>query len=508
MEAVIIVDFGSQYTQLIARRVRELGVYCYIVPCTDLPSSIDSQHEIKGVILSGGPSSVYDDEAPPFHAEWLNLGVPVLGICYGMQAMVHHFGGEVVPAPHREYGPATLNHVGVFDSCGSQSTKVWMSHGDVVVSLPSGDNWQTVGSTTNCEFAAVCEPNLRLYGLQFHPEVHHTSEGSTMIDSWLRICGVSKDWSMESLVDSLRDQISSQIGESDKVICGLSGGVDSSVVATLLHGAIGDRLHCVFVDNGLLRKNEREEVEQEFSEFNLTVVDAKDRFYDALLGLTDPEQKRKAVGRTFVEVFSDYARGIEGAKFLAQGTLYPDVIESVSFRGPAAIIKSHHNVGGLPEDLEFELVEPLRELFKDEVRELGRLIGVSEKRITRHPFPGPGLSIRIPGEVTAESVAVLQEAEAIVDFEIREAGLYNSLWQSFAVLLPVKSVGVMGDQRTYEKTCVVRAVHSVDGMTADVAEIPWNVLGRISSRIINEVRGINRVAYDISTKPPGTIEWE
>ena len=501
MKRIIIVDFGSQYTQLIARRIRELGVFCSIVPCTD---GITDPWNVKGVVLSGGPSSVYEEGAPPFNHEWLDMEVPVLGICYGMQVVVHHLGGEVEEAQSREYGPAYISEPGGNPRIRS---KVWMSHGDKVVSLPTGD-WEIVYNTKDCQFAGVYNEDLKFTGLQFHPEVSHSQDGTTMIREWIDQCEVSQDWSMGSFVDIARAQIRSQVSPEDKVVCGLSGGVDSSVVAALLHEVIGDRLHCVFVDNGLLRKGEREEVEREFSEFNLTVVDAKDRFYSALSGLTDPEQKRKAVGKAFVDVFSDYARSVQGAKFLAQGTLYPDVIESVSFRGPSATIKSHHNVGGLPEDLEFELIEPLRELFKDEVRLLGKELGLSDKRVNRHPFPGPGLSIRIPGEVTAEAVAVLQEAEAILDYEIRQSGWYDRLWQSLAVLLPVKSVGVMGDQRTYEKTCVIRAVHSTDGMTADVAEIPWSVLTRISTRIINEVRGINRVTYDISTKPPGTIEWE
>lgn len=504
MKRIVIVDFGSQYTQLIARRIRELGVFCSIRPCTDHPFGITDPWNVRGVVLSGGPSSVYEEGAPPFDHEWLEMGVPVLGICYGMQVVVHHLGGEVVAAKSREYGPAYISEPGGNPRIRS---KVWMSHGDKVMSLPVGD-WETVYSTVDCQFAGIRSEELGFTGFQFHPEVSHSQDGATLIKEWVDQCDIAQDWSMGSYIDIARAQIESQVSPEDRVICGLSGGVDSSVVASLLHGVIGDRLHCVFVDNGLLRKGEREEVEREFSELNLTVVDAKDRFYSALSGLTDPEQKRKAVGKTFVEVFSDYARSVQGAKFLAQGTLYPDVIESVSFRGPSATIKSHHNVGGLPEDLEFELVEPLRELFKDEVRLLGKELGLSDKRVNRHPFPGPGLSIRIPGEVTAEAVAVLQEAEAILDYEIRQSGWYERLWQSLAVLLPVKSVGVMGDQRTYEKTCVIRAVHSTDGMTADVAEIPWSVLTRISTRIINEVRGINRVTYDISTKPPGTIEWE
>ena len=512
-DLVLILDFGSQYTQLIARRVREQGVYCEIRPCTDAaPSTRDALGRLAGVVLSGGPSSVYDEDAPPFDPAWLDLGVPVLGVCYGMQLLAKHNGGTVERADRREYGPATIEvrEDGLLFEGMDRQNRVWMSHGDHVAAAPDG--WSVLASTDNCPVAAMASPDARAFGIQFHPEVTHSVQGERLIRNFLfSVCGARADWSMGSFVEEQVARIRERVG-SDHVICALSGGVDSSVVAALLHEAIGEQLHCVFVDNGVLRQGERESVAAEFSEYDLTVVDARAQFLDALAGVKDPERKRKIIGRTFIEVFEVEAARLKDRvgeiKWLAQGTLYPDVIESVSFKGPSATIKSHHNVGGLPDHMRMALIEPLRELFKDEVRRLGLELGLNEWRVHRQPFPGPGLAVRILGEVTPERVSLLQEADAIVDAEIRGAGLYRELWQSFVVLLPVRSVGVMGDNRTYEQAAVVRAVHSTDGMTAQVARLPWDLLERISSRVINEVRGINRVAYDISSKPPGTIEWE
>ncbi len=511
-QTVLILDFGSQTTQLIARRIRELGVYCEIRPCTT-PYEPLPDH-VVGLILGGGPSSVYGDDAPPFDDRWLGAAVPVLGICYGMQLLAMRHGGAVERADRREYGPAVVLPAGApqtpVGKVLAAPRRVWMSHGDHVSVVPPG--WHVVSASENGSIAAMESGDGRRVGLQFHPEVTHSEGGVALLSAFvLDTCGARGDWTIQGFVAEQVAAIRSQVGESH-VLCALSGGVDSSVTAALLRRAIGDRLHCVFVDNGLLRDGERAQVAAEFSDFSLTVVDARARFYSALAGVVDPEQKRKVIGRTFIEVFDEQATLLVeqtgSIDFLAQGTLYPDVIESVSFKGPSATIKSHHNVGGLPENMRMKLVEPLRELFKDEVRALGLELGLSHARVFRQPFPGPGLGVRILGEVTAERVELLQRADRIVDEEIRAAGLYETIWQAFAVLLPVQSVGVMGDARTYQQTAVIRAVHSSDGMTANIARLPWELLERMSSRIINEVWGINRVAYDISNKPPATIEWE
>ena len=511
-ETLIVVDFGSQVTQLIARRVRELGVYAEILPC-DAELSRITEKDPKGIILSGGPSSIYDKGAPRPDPGLLELGVPVLGICYGLYVLVDQLGGQVSPAKGREFGAADL----IVDAAAGplapftagSAERVWMSHGDHVDALPPG--FATVGHSTNCPHAAIWSADRKMWGVQFHPEVSHTPRGAEVLGAFLDTCGFTRDWSMSRFVEEAVAKIQEQVGETGHVLCGLSGGVDSSVAAMLVEKAIGPRLHCVFVDNGLLRKNEREEVEKMFEgrlHNPLVVAAAEDRFLVQLAGVIDPEVKRKRIGATFIDVFDAKAKEIGGADFLVQGTLYPDVIESVSFKGPSATIKTHHNVGGLPERMKMGVVEPLRELFKDEVRRLGMSLGMPEQMVWRHPFPGPGLAVRVLGEVTKERCDLLREADAIVLEEVRRAGLYRELWQVFGVLLPVQSVGVMGDSRTYENALAIRAVTSQDAMTADWARLPYDVLATMSNRIINEVRGINRVCYDSSSKPPATIEWE
>ena len=506
---ILIIDYGSQFNQLIARRVRENSVYCRIEPPT---ISLDEIRAMKpeGVILSGGPASVYDAEAPTIDSGLFELGVPVLGICYGMQLMTHLLGGSVHRAEKREYGFAKLDiqHAGVLFE-GVEDTTSWMSHGDSISSLPEG--FSITATTSNTPVAAFENAERKFYGLQFHPEVEHTRDGRRLLSNFLDTCGCKRDWTMAGFAEDAIAEIREQVGDK-KVILGLSGGVDSSVAAVLIHKAIGDQLTCIFVNNGLLRKNEQENLEDMLGrnlKMDIRFVDARKKFLDALDGVTDPEKKRKIIGNLFIEVFDAEAKTIEGAAFLGQGTLYPDVIESRSaFGGPSAVIKSHHNVGGLPETMNLKLVEPLQYLFKDEVRLLGEELGMAEEMVWRQPFPGPGLSIRVLGEITEERLEILREADAIVLEEVRKAGMYKDLWQSFAVLLPIKTVGVMGDHRTYEYTCVLRAVNSKDAMTADWARLPHDLLASISTRIINEVRGINRMAYDISSKPPATIEWE
>ncbi len=515
---VLILDYGSQYTQLIARRVREQHVYCEIHPCTlaapgsDL-EAIRALHP-SAVILSGGPASVYGEGAPQVDPALFDLGVPILGICYGLQLIAHVLGGKVERAEEREYGPARLvveRPEGVLHRFGrDELLDVWMSHGDSIAALPPG--FSTVGVSANTPYAAVVNEERRIHGVQFHPEVVHTPRGAEILAAFLfDVAGMRPTWTPGSFVDEAVARVAATVGEEGHVICGLSGGVDSSVAALLCHRALGDRLTCIFVDNGVLREGEFEQVQAMFREsfeLKLVAVDAREQFMQALRGVTDPEQKRKAIGRVFIEVFEREARKVHDAKWLVQGTLYPDVIESVSFKGPSAVIKSHHNVGGLPERMHLKLIEPLRELFKDEARAAGEAMGMPRNFIQRQPFPGPGLAIRCLGEVTPQRLAVLRRADTILDIEIRAAGFYDVLWQSFCVLLPVRSVGVMGDERTYEETCVIRAVTSTDGMTADWAKLPYDLLGKVSARITNEVKGINRVVYDISSKPPSTIEWE
>jgi GMP synthase (glutamine-hydrolysing) len=508
-ETVVILDFGSQYTQLIARRIRELGVYCEIHPFN---TSVDQLIKLKpkGIILSGGPSSVYQPGAPQCSPSIVQLGIPVLGICYGLQLISHFLGGRVEPSNRREYGAAQIKLSGKSDLLAGmpQEFPVWMSHGDHVTSTPPG--FRVIAATDNA-LGAVENVESGIYGLQFHPEVAHTPDGKKILANFVKnICGCSGDWSAASFISATVERINDQVGDG-KAVCGLSGGVDSAVAAALVARAIGDRLTCIFVDNGLLRKNEFEKVLESFADYgelNVRGVGAGERFLQALHEVSDPERKRKIIGFEFIEVFQEEAAKLGQVDFLVQGTLYPDVIESQSVKGPSAVIKSHHNVGGLPEKMNLKLVEPLRELFKDEVRDVGRELGLPDRLIDRQPFPGPGLAVRILGPVDQNKVSLLQEADSIVLEEIKRAGLYDKLWQAFAVLLPVHSVGVMGDQRTYDQAIAVRAVESLDGMTADWARLPFDVLESISRRIVSEVKGINRVVYDISSKPPSTIEWE
>ena len=508
MEKILILDFGSQYTQLIARRVRELNVYCEIHPFNKMPE-IDA--DTKGVILSGSPSSVRDEDAPRPDLSQIKGKLPLLGVCYGAQYLAYAYGGEVEGAPSREYGRAMLTVVDPEDPLmhGLPSpTQVWMSHGDTITSVPA--NYKVIGSTDNVKYAAFHIEGEMTWGIQFHPEVFHSTDGPKLLSNYVMdICGCSGTWSPASFIDSTVAELKAKIGD-DKVILGLSGGVDSSVAAVLLHKAIGSNLHCIFVNNGLLRANEFDDVLASYKGMglNVTGVDASERFYRDLKGVTDPEQKRKIIGRDFVEVFNAEAKKEENARWLGQGTIYPDVIESCSVKGPSATIKSHHNVGGLPKEMNLQVVEPLRLLFKDEVRRVGRALGIDQSLLGRHPFPGPGLGIRILGEVTAEKVRVLQQADKIFIDNLRESGWYDKVWQAGVMLLPVQSVGVMGDERTYESCVALRAVISTDGMTADWVHLPYELLAKVSNEIINKVRGVNRVVYDISSKPPATIEWE
>lgn len=510
-ETIVVLDYGSQYSQLIARRIRESSVYSKIISFRTSAEEI-RQMAPKGIILSGGPASVYQENSPKCDPEIFNLGIPVLGICYGLHLMVQTLGGKVEPGPAREFGRAKLRALkseGMFCDIPAESL-VWMSHGDKVVRLPEG--FHTTAVTDNTEYAAVAWEERRLHGIQFHPEVVHSIYGKAVLRNFCHeICGCKGDWTMACFIEQATRDIREKVGTA-RVILGLSGGVDSSVAAALIHRAIGPQLTCIFVNNGVLRKNEDKRVQELFGnhfKMNLVYVDAANEFIDNLAGHTEPERKRKIIGHTFIEVFDREAHKIQDVQFLAQGTTYPDVIESVSIDGnPSAVIKSHHNVGGLPETMKLKLLEPLARLFKDEVREVGRQLGLPEELVMRQPFPGPGLGVRILGEVTHEAVAKLQDADAIVVQETKNAGLYYTTWQTFAVLLPVKTVGVMGDERTYEQVVAIRAVESTDGMTADWVKLPYELLETISNRIINEVRGVNRVVYDITSKPPGTIEWE
>ncbi|HSB76432.1 MAG TPA: glutamine-hydrolyzing GMP synthase [Terriglobales bacterium] len=513
-QSIVVLDFGAQYSQLIARRIREQNVFSVVLPCTAGIDEIKS-YAPAGIILSGGPSSVYDQDAPAADPQVFNLGLPVLGICYGLQLMTHVLGGKVRPAEKREYGHATveiLDGSRLFHGL-PKLLSVWMSHGDTAMELPQG--FRLIGKTASA-VAAIENPERKMFAVQFHPEVHHTKLGTEILKNFaLEICGVKADWTAQHFVEATVAQARETVGGEGRAICALSGGVDSSVAAVLVQRAIGDRLTCVFVNNGVLRKNEFEKVQQNLRDklgLRLVAVDASQRFLARLAGVTDPEKKRRIIGNEFIAIFEEEAERIKReqghVEFLVQGTLYPDVIESRSVRGPSQTIKTHHNVGGLPEKMKLRLIEPLKDLFKDEVRKIGRDLGMPEEILQRQPFPGPGLAVRILGEVTPERLALLREADDIVVSEIKRAGLYTRIWQSFAVLLPVMSVGVMGDQRTYAYTCAVRAVHSEDGMTADWVPLPTEVLKTISSRIVNEVKGINRVVYDITSKPPGTIEWE
>jgi GMP synthase (glutamine-hydrolysing) len=511
MEQIILLDFGSQYTQVIARRIRECQVFSQILPF-NTPAAKLAELKPKGIILSGGPCSVYDKKAPHCDPAIWRLGIPALGICYGMQLIAHQLAGKVQPGKKREYGPAEIDIAGDSPLFHGMETiqKVWMSHGDQVTLLPEG--FVAIGRTENAPHAAVADESRKLYGLQFHPEVHHTPNGKQIISNFVHgVCGCGREWTMRSFIERSVEEIRAKV-RKDKVVLGLSGGVDSSVAAALIHKAIGNQLTCVFVNNGVLRKGEAEGVQRVFGRnmrMKLVYADATKTFLGKLRGVSNPERKRKIIGRTFIEVFDKAAHKAGKARFLAQGTTYPDVIESVPIAGnPAAMIKSHHNVGGLPKRMKLELLEPLRQLFKDEVREVGTQLGLPKEIVWRQPFPGPGLAVRILGAVTPEAIRVLQEADWIVIDEMKKSDIYYKVWQTFAVLLPVKSVGVMGDERTYENAIAIRAVDSVDGMTADWVRLPYDVLARLSTRIINEVKGVNRVCLDISSKPPSTIEWE
>ena len=511
-ETIVVLDFGSQYSQLIARRIRECRVYSKIMPYYTSAEAIRAENP-KGIILSGGPASVYSEHAPKCDPAIFELGIPVLGICYGLQLMIHTLGGEITRGHAREYGKTMLKIVksgNLFLGLDGE-IQVWMSHGDKVAKMPEG-GFEILGSSGNTEFCAVHMPERNLYGIQFHPEVVHTPQGKTIIGNFCKnICKCVGDWTMESFIEQQVREIRAKVGSAN-VILGLSGGVDSSVAAALIHKAIGKQLNCIFVNNGLLRKNEAERVRNLFGrafDMKLIYVDATERFLARLAGVEEPEKKRKIIGNEFVQVFDDASAKIEHAEFLAQGTTYPDVIESVPIDGnPAAMIKSHHNVGGLPKEMKFQLLEPLSRLFKDEVREVGRQLGLPEDVVMRQPFPGPGLAVRHLGAVSQKTLDILRDADEIVVEEIKKAGLYYSIWQTFAVFLPIRTVGVMGDERTYDYVIALRAVESTDGMTADWVQLPYDLLGRISSRIINEVNGVNRVVYDITSKPPGTIEWE
>ncbi len=508
MQKILILDFGSQYTQLIARRVREQNVYCEIHPFNNPPKVVDG---FCGVILSGSPSSVRDENAPHPNLEDIKGKLPLLGVCYGSQYLAHYFGGEVAPSNTREYGRAHLSFVNsenVLFRGIHENSQVWMSHGDTIVSIP--ENYEIIASTNDVKVAAYQIQGEETFAIQFHPEVYHSTDGATLLRNFLvDVCGCEQDWTPDSFVESTIESLKEKLGD-DKVILGLSGGVDSTVAGVLLHKAIGDNLTCIFVDNGLLRKDEFEDVLDSYKHMGLNVigVDAKQRFWDALAGESDPEGKRKIIGKEFIEVFDEEAHKIQDVKWLGQGTIYPDVIESCSVNGPSATIKSHHNVGGLPDYMKLKIVEPLNLLFKDEVRRVGRSLNIEPKLLGRHPFPGPGLGIRILSDITPEKVQILQEVDAIFINGLREHGLYDKVWQAGAMLLPVQSVGVMGDERTYENCVALRAVESTDGMTADWVHLPYEFLAKISNQIINQVRGVNRVVYDISSKPPATIEWE